>query len=239
MNKSYHHPAMLPALATLLRHSATLLFYLFAIIASAFIIGFVSSVQAQEASTAYRGSARDPFVKYRPAVRRAPGAKKSATDKPAPPAPTVVGAPELQQRIDRYKSLKVAAMNAQQPAPKPVTALLLSEVQVTGIFRTPRGYAAMVEATPINLTYVIYPGESFFDGQLVAVEENRLVFRRETRYSDGKRQVVVETKPLRPANAVNYEMIQTKQAAETTAAPPVGSVVATAANGPSASGNPK
>jgi hypothetical protein len=50
-------------------------------------------------------------------------------------------------------------------------------MSVTGIFKTPRGYAAMVEAAPIKLSYTIYPGEKFFDGQLVAVEENRLVFR--------------------------------------------------------------
>ena len=37
----------------------------------------------------------------------------------------------------------------------------------------------MIEATPIKLSYVIYPGELFYDGQLVAIEENRLVFRRE------------------------------------------------------------
>src|ERR687893_156612 len=83
------------------------------------------------------------------------------------------------------------------PFPKPTTALLLGEMQITGIFRTPRGYAAMVEATPIKLSYVIYPGERFFDGQLVAIEEGRLVFRRERRWSDGRRETSVETKALR------------------------------------------
>ena len=68
---------------------------------------------------------------------------------------------------------------------------------VTGIFRTPRGYAAMVEATPIKLSYTIYPGEKFFDGQLVAVEENRLVFRRVTKMSNGKFVASVENKTLR------------------------------------------
>ena len=53
-------------------------------------------------------------------------------------------------------------------------------MQVIGIYRTPRGWAAMVEATPIKLSYVVYPGESFFDGQLVAIEEGRLVFRRDS-----------------------------------------------------------
>ena len=55
----------------------------------------------------------------------------------------------------------------------------------------------MVEAMPIKLSYTIYPGEKFFDGQLVAVEENRLVFR--TRDQDGNDKFVssVENKPLR------------------------------------------
>ena len=98
---------------------------------------------------------------------------------------------------------KLAAMNARMPAPKPTTALLLSEIQVIGISRSPRGYAAIVEATPIKLSYVIYPGEPFFDGQLVAIEDNRLVFRRETVFTDGRRERAVEYKPLRQPTPVN------------------------------------
>ena len=75
--------------------------------------------------------------------------------------------------------------------------LTLGEMSVTGIFRTPRGYAAMVEAVPLKLSYTIYPGEKFFDGQLVAVEENRLVFRKVTKMSDGKFVSSVENKPLK------------------------------------------
>jgi hypothetical protein len=81
--------------------------------------------------------------------------------------------------------------------------LLLSEIQVIGISRTPRGYAAIVEATPIKLSYVIYPGEPFFDGQLVAIEDNRLVFRRETVFADGRRERAVEYKSLRQPPPVN------------------------------------
>jgi hypothetical protein len=79
----------------------------------------------------------------------------------------------------------------------------LNEMQVIGIFRTPRGFAAMIEATPIKLSYVIYPGESFFDGQLVAIEEARLVFRRDIVWSDGRREKKVEVKPLRIQNPVD------------------------------------
>ena len=55
----------------------------------------------------------------------------------------------------------------------------------------------MVEATPIKLSYTIYPGEKFFDGQLVAIEENRLVFRRVVKMSNNKFISSVENKTLR------------------------------------------
>ena len=115
----------------------------------------------------------------------------------------VVAPPSVQERIEQYKAQKQTAMMARIAAPKPTTAFLLSEVQVVGISRSPRGYAAIVEATPIKLAYVIYPGERFYDGQLVAIEDNRLVFRRETVFSNGKRERSVELKPLRQANTVD------------------------------------
>jgi hypothetical protein len=111
--------------------------------------------------------------------------------------------PSIEQRIDQYKAQKLAAMSARVVAPKPTTAFLLNEIQVIGISRSPRGYAAIVEASPIKLAYVIYPGERFYDAQLVAIEDNRLIFRRETVYSDGRRDRSVEMKPLRQPSAVN------------------------------------
>lgn len=221
----------------LLHLSLTLLFYVTAIVASALVVGFASAANGQEPSTTYRGTSRDPFVKYKAPVRRAPGVKKPA--KPVAPLPVAVAVPDLKERIERYKALKVQAMNAQQPAPKPVTALLLSEVQITGIFRTPRGYAAMIEATPIKLSYVIYPGEMFYDGQLVAVEENRLVFRRETRYTNGKREMVVENKPLRLPTAVTNEMNPTKTVRGSETDGTSSSAVANAERASAGTGNPK
>ncbi len=202
-----------------------------ATIAPAFVIcgaSLVCGIGAQttahaQVSTTYRGAQNDPFAARRPVVivRRAKGATTKSA-KAVAAAPTVILAPDVKTRIDRYRAQKLAAMNAQQPAPKPVTAFLLNEVQVIGIFRTPRGYAAMVEATPIKLSYVIYPGEAFYDGQLVAVEEGRLVFRRIAQYSNGKREIVVETKPLRTADAVRDALTVTKTDADTA---PVGVVV--------------
>ncbi len=162
------------------------------VLAFALLVFASAAASAQEASKSYKGANRDPFSKYKPPVRRKAAAKKTAEP---------VAAPSIQSRIERYKAAKAEAMNRQQAAPKPTTALLLSELQVTGIFRTPRGFAAMVEATPINLSYVVYPGEPFFDGMLVAIEETRLVFRRQTKWTDGRLEVAVESKPLRQPSA--------------------------------------
>ena len=134
---------------------------------------------------------RDPFKKYEPPRLVV---KKGGS---------LVAVPSIQERIEQYKAQKLSAMNARVAAPKPTTAFLLSEIQVVGISRTPRGYAAIVEAKPIKLAYVIYPGERFYDGQLVAIEDSSLVFRRETVYSDGKRDRSVEVKPLRKVNSVD------------------------------------
>ena len=180
-----------------MKHQRQIINLTFAALLASFGTGFVGAsthVVAQEPSgnnpkVVREKAGRDPFKKYEPP---APKIVKSSVLMP----------PSIQERIDRYKAQKIAAMNAQLPAPKPTTALLLGELQVIGIFRTPRGYAAMVEALPIKLSYVIYPGEQFFDGQLVAIEENRLVFRRETVWANGKRDHAVEIKPLRQASPV-------------------------------------
>jgi hypothetical protein len=169
------------------------------VVASGFAIDVAAQAQKSQESQPEKAvltkksvsGGRDPFRKYEAPP---PQVKRLAGQSPIP---------SIQERIAQYKAQKVAAMNARMAAPKPTTALLLSEIQVIGISRSPRGYAAIVEATPIKLSYVIYPGEPFFDGQLVAIEDNRLVFRRETVFTDGHRERAVEYKPLRQPTQVN------------------------------------
>lgn len=138
---------------------------------------------------------RDPFSKPGWARTREPGMPGSDPKKSGPPVD--LGTPAIEQRIEYYKRLRESAATSGQPIPKVTSVLALNEMAVTGIFRTPRGYAAMVEAVPLRLSYTIYPGEKFFDGQLVAVEENRLVFRKVTKMSNGKFVSSVENKALR------------------------------------------
>jgi hypothetical protein len=163
------------------------------------------SVEGKKPAASQKASGRDPFRKYVPVVK----AGKAA--------PAKVDAPTIQVRIDRYRVQKAAAASAHVAPPKPTSVLLLNEMQVIGIFRTPRGMAAMIEATPIKLSYVIYPGESFFDGQLVAIEEGRLVFRRDIVWTDGRHEKTVETKLLRQPNPT--EVLTSKVGPATAPAP--------------------
>ena len=182
--------------------SAALMLCAFGIVA---VTAMAQEVEAKNPVVTEKSAGRDPFKKYAPVV------------KPGKVAPSRLEAPAIQVRIDRYRAQKLAAANAHVAPPKPTSVLLLNEMQVIGIFRTPRGFAAMIEATPIKLSYVIYPGETFFDGQLVAIEEARLVFRRDLVWTDGRHEKTVETKPLRQVNPVEA---MTSKAAPANAATP-------------------
>jgi hypothetical protein len=176
------------------RRAVLLLLSAAIIIASGFAIGVMAQEaepQKPEVTKRSAGGGRDPFRKYEP-PRGVP--KKTSN---------LALVPTIQERISQYKAQKAAAMAARMAAPKPTTALLLSEIQVIGISRSPRGYAAIVEATPIKLSYIIYPGESFFDGQLVAIEDSRLIVRRETVFADGRRERKIDHLRLRQAAPVN------------------------------------
>ena len=202
---------------------------------------------------------RDPFKKAGWATKKessgsgtstrpaGPGGGSAAAETPA--APVSYAPPTIEARIDYYKRQREAAAASGSALPKVTSVLTLSELAVTGIFKTPRGYAAMVEATPIKLSYTIYPGEKFFDGQLVAVEENRLVFRKVTKVSEGKFVASVENKPLQkfsmkaqvegtaPAGAASDKPAETTTASAPAAAPGVAEAPKTsAANKPG--GNP-
>ncbi|MBC7898837.1 MAG: hypothetical protein H7070_02185 [Saprospiraceae bacterium] len=162
---------------------------------------------------------RDPFTKPGWAKTREtrPGGTGGGVKKAAAPL-TNMGTPAIEQRIEFFKRLRENAAANGQPLPKVTSVLALNEMAVTGIFRTPRGYAAMVEATPIKLSYTIYPGDKFFDGQLVAVEENRLVFRRVTKISNGKFVSSVENKTLRQYST--QETVQGTAPTQTDGRPP-------------------
>lgn len=165
-------------------------FVCLSVVAVTFVLvsGNLSEIKAQ----------RDPFAKpgyMRP--RKTVKPKPASTTEKTPKVIVPFAPPPIEARIDYYKRLRQDALASGQMPPKVTSVLTLNEMAVTGIFKTPRGWAAMVEATPIKLSFSIYPGEKFFDGQLVAVEENRLVFRKVTKMGPNKFVASVENMPLR------------------------------------------
>jgi hypothetical protein len=158
------------------------------------LVAFAAAIVLLNGQFFAAGAQRDPFKKAGWATPKkivvGGGAAKAA------PVPVNYGPPPIEARIEYFKRMREQAAAAGNPLPKVTSVLTLNEMAVSGIFKTPRGYAAMVQATPINLSYTIYPGEKFFDGQLVAVEENRLIFRRVTKVGEGKFVASVENKPL-------------------------------------------
>src|SRR4051812_11924472 len=97
---------------------------------------------------------RDPFKKAGWATP-----KKQVAGGPAKPStsamPVNYGPPPIEARIEYYKRVREQAAAAGSPVPKVTSVLLLDEMAVAGIFKTPRGWAAMVQATPIKLSYTI------------------------------------------------------------------------------------
>jgi hypothetical protein len=164
--------------------------------------GTLSEVSAQS---------RDPFTKQpvRAVAKKVVAPTTAVTTNPAtvvkavkpvkvaPAMPTAQKAPSIEERIAFFYRLREQAVSNGMPIPKVTGFLTLEELMVSGIFRTPRGVAAVVQAKPIELSFTVYPGEKFFDGQLVAVEENLLVFRQITKMSNGKFISAEIKRPLR------------------------------------------
>ena len=161
---------------------------------------------------------RDPFAKPGWSIARDKKGGGTGVTRSTPGVPAGSLAPSVEQRIEFFKRLREQAAMNNQPLPKVTSVMTLDEMAVIGIFKTPRGYAAMVEAVPIKLSYTIYPGEKFFDGQLVAVEENRLVFRKVTKMGKNKFVASVENKTLRKYST--QEEIQGTAPTESTGKPP-------------------
>lgn len=158
--------------------------------------GAATKINAQQTRDPF---ANPPWIK-KPAGPAGPTTPGVKGDKPAAPVkvgPSPVGIPAIQDRINYYKKVREDAVNRGVPIPKVTSVLTIDEMSVMGIVRTPRGMAAMIEATPIKLSYTIYPGEKFFNGQLVAIEDNKLVFRKVVKMSDGKFIASEENKTLR------------------------------------------
>ena len=83
-------------------------------------------------------------------------------------------------RRDPFKSLLVAPDQLVNRGPRPegIPGLLVDEVELTGIIRTPRGYLAQVRTSKNEKGYLIKEGDQLYDGEVVNITRTEVVFKQ-------------------------------------------------------------
>ena len=83
-------------------------------------------------------------------------------------------------RRDPFKSLLQARDNDEPQGPRPdgIPGLLIDEVTISGIFRTPRGWVAQVQAANQNKSYLIKVDDQLYDGDVLSISRNEVVFKQ-------------------------------------------------------------
>jgi len=83
-------------------------------------------------------------------------------------------------RRDPFKSLLAAreANEPRGPRPEGIPGLLIDEVIISGIFRTPEGWLAQTQASNNEKSYLIRVGDQLYDGDVIAISANEVVFKQ-------------------------------------------------------------
>ena len=83
-------------------------------------------------------------------------------------------------RRDPFKSLLVGPERQEFRGPRPegIPGLLIEEIDLSGIWRTGRGYVAQVIAGNQKKTYLLKEGDQLYDGDVVSINKNEVVFKQ-------------------------------------------------------------
>jgi len=107
----------------------------------------------------YRSSGRDPFKKtVKPKTARGKQAQSR-----------VLGYPTLDVRRAEFRQ-KVDQARARDGAePDPVSQYLVSELEITGVFRDDRGFGAFVRAQPTGTMFFVRNGARIYNGEVLRI----------------------------------------------------------------------
>lgn len=85
-------------------------------------------------------------------------------------------------RRDPFRSLiqRQADDASDQDRPEGVPGLLVDEIAVQGIFMLPDGPVAQVVSTSQDTSFLIRPGDQLWDGEVVSMTLNEVVFKQDT-----------------------------------------------------------
>src|ERR1041384_2174908 len=121
----------------------------------------------------YRPYNRDPFKK--------PIKPKTPKDK-AKQMALQLGYPVIETRRTEFRQKVSEARDRGLSEPEPVMQYLVSELDVTGVFRDERGYGAFVKAQPTGTMLFLRTGTRCYNGEVVRIEgdeagASRVMFR--------------------------------------------------------------
>jgi len=103
-------------------------------------------------------------------------------------------------RRDPFKSLLAGRDRPEFRGQRPegIAGLLIDEIDLTGIFRTSKGYVAQVVAANQKKSYLLKDGDQLYDGDVVSINHNEVVFK----------QVVQDPTALKPFREVVKSLIR-------------------------------
>jgi hypothetical protein len=90
------------------------------------------------------------------------------------------------------------------PRPEGVPGLLIDEIEITGVFVTPQGPVAQVQAADKAKSYLLHIGDDLYDGSVVAIRFDKgqvaeVVFRQDVRDPTAAKPFREVVKQLNPA----------------------------------------
>jgi hypothetical protein len=103
-------------------------------------------------------------------------------------------------RRDPFRSLLVRGDNPDERGPRPegIPGLLIDELRLSGIYRTAQGWVAQVQAAANEKGYLIKEGDQLYDGDVVSVTRDEVVFRQIVRDPAALKPFQEVTKRLNP-----------------------------------------
>jgi hypothetical protein len=83
-------------------------------------------------------------------------------------------------RRDPFKSLLATPDRPEFRGPRPegVPGLMIDEIDLTGIFRTSKGFVAQVVAANEKKSYLLKEGDQLYDGDVVSINRAEVVFKQ-------------------------------------------------------------
>jgi len=83
-------------------------------------------------------------------------------------------------RRDPFRSLLKNDLSERSVGPRPdgIAGLMVTEVQITGVFITADGPVAQVETADSTKSYLLRAGDQMFDGDVVSIARDEVVFKQ-------------------------------------------------------------